>query len=150
MYPLLVLRDGEYCRCCGALSSERQLAIDHKDNNNSNNNLYNLQLLCRQCNYLKNPRQPLALSERENDGESELQKSRRLKPLVKQFVFHEINERGEVVEKELLDGAAEEFDCSQITIKRILDAMCSFRGILERVSRVKTHIIRYKPAFPGI
>jgi len=54
LFPLIATRDGEYCRCCGALPDERQLVIDHKDNDNSNNNLTNLQLLCRTCNYLKN------------------------------------------------------------------------------------------------
>lgn len=150
LYSILVIRDGEHCQRCMALPPKIKLVIDHKDNNNSNNDLFNLQLLCRRCNYLKNPRRPLDLSEREDDGESELQKGRRLRPLVRSFIFHEIHERGEVPEKELLDAGAEEFACSQITIKRILDAMCSFRGLLERVLRVRIAIIRYKSTPPGI
>lgn len=148
LYALLVERDGEHCTFCGKFG-ETRLVIDHKDNNNRNNNPTNLQLACRRCNYLKNPRRPLDLSERDDDGETELEKSRRLRPLIRQFILHEVNERGEVPEKELLDGGAEEFSCSQQTILRVLDAMCSFRGILEKVLRVRTCIIRYKVDFYG-
>jgi len=145
LYPIIASRDGEYCRCCGALPYERQLVIDHKDNNNSNNDLNNLQLLCRTCNYQKNPARPLDLCVREDEDETELQKSRRLRPQVRQFVFHEVSERTEVPEKELLDGGAEEFACSQETIKRIVASMCSFRGILERDTRSSIAMIRFKP-----
>ncbi|MDH3490284.1 MAG: hypothetical protein OEL56_07525 [Nitrosopumilus sp.] len=58
--------------------------------------------------------------------------------------LNEINEHGEVLEKHLLDSSAEEFDISQITAKRYLDAMCSSHGCLEKVSRVKSSIIRMK------
>jgi len=56
LYRIVAERDEEYCRCCGKLPNEAQLVLDHKDNNNSNNYHENLQLLCRSCNYLKNPR----------------------------------------------------------------------------------------------
>ncbi len=79
LYPIIVSRDGEYCKCCGVLSTEQQLVIDHKDNDNSNNGLLNLQLLCRTCNYLKNPRQPLDnVSECLNVHETELQKKSKI------------------------------------------------------------------------
>lgn len=150
IYQFLVERDGEHCKFCGVSGKEKQLVVDHKDNNNNNNHPANHQLSCRRCNYLKNPRRPLDLSERNAEDESELQKSTRLRPLVREFIFHEVNELNEVAVKELLDAGAEEFSCSQITINRILDAMCSSRGVLERIPRGRTYIIRYKTSPPGI
>ena len=37
-YPYLKNMFGPYCRGCQALESERELVIDHIDNNNKNNN----------------------------------------------------------------------------------------------------------------
>jgi hypothetical protein len=147
VYSFLVQRDTEYCKLCGVSGKDVQLVIDHIDNNKKNNNVTNLQLLCRRCNYFKNPREPLDLSEREDEGETELQKSKRLRPLIRKFILHEINERTEVPEKDILDGGAEEFSCSQQTIKRILDGMCSFRGVLENIGRARRTTIRYKVDF---
>ena len=36
-YSYLKKRFGAYCRGCQALESERELVIDHRDNNNFNN-----------------------------------------------------------------------------------------------------------------
>ena len=36
IYHIIAERDGEYCRCCRALPTERALVIDHRDNNNKN------------------------------------------------------------------------------------------------------------------
>ena len=55
-YEYLKLRDGEYCRICGVSDEDKLLMVDHIDNDNSNNTPKNLQLLCRRCNYNKNPR----------------------------------------------------------------------------------------------
>jgi len=59
LYDIIAKRDGECCHFCEKKPPEHQLVIDHKDNDNSNNELYNLQLLCRACNYKKNPRRAL-------------------------------------------------------------------------------------------
>ena len=56
MYAMLVKRDGERCKNCSCTSKERQLVVDHIDNNNNNNKLDNLQLLCRRCNFFKDSR----------------------------------------------------------------------------------------------
>ncbi len=146
VYDYLAKRDGEYCKCCGILSVEKQLVIDHKDNDNSNNFSNNFQLLCRRCNYLKNPRQPVdeCVSENIREDISELQTSQTKKPLFKKFVWHEINERVEIPEKDILDSSAEELDISQVTAKRWLDAMCSSRGLLEKITRVRTRVVRLK------
>ena len=61
VYPILVSRLGENCVHCGIgmfelkeLGKQMILVIDHIDNNNSNNAMNNLQLLCRGCNTKKN------------------------------------------------------------------------------------------------
>ena len=61
LYKLIAFRDGEFCKQCEKLPSQGQLVVDHIDDNNSNNSLDNLQLLCRACNYKKNARRPLDL-----------------------------------------------------------------------------------------
>jgi len=142
LYHLIASRDGEYCRGCGALPTERPLVIDHHDNDNSNNEPYNLQLLCRKCNYLKNPRRPLdSVSECVNEDETELQKGRRTETLFRKFVLHEINELREGSESNLINSGSEDIGISPITAKRYLNKMCSSRGVLERVKRVNTTMI---------
>ena len=145
-YNFLSKRDGEFCKCCRKLSSEVQLVVDHKDNNSKNNLKQNLQLLCRACNYLKNPRRPLDLcvSEDVSEDKNELQTSRRTEPQFRKFVFHELNERGEVPEKDLIYSGAEDVGISSITAERYLKKMCSSRGICEFSNRGKTTIVRYK------
>lgn len=148
LYVIIAERDEEYCRCCGKLPNEGQLIIDHKDNNNSNNDPKNLQLLCRSCNYLKNPRpEPVDLSVSESviDGTtSEIDTSRRKEPIFRKFAFHLVNEMGEVPQNDIIYSGSEEIGISPVTARRYLDKMCSGRGIFEKVNRVKTVVIRYK------
>jgi len=67
LYTRIAERDGEFCQKCEKLSSEGQIIVDHIDNNNSNNSFENLQLLCRSCNYKKNPRRPVDECVSENE-----------------------------------------------------------------------------------
>jgi len=153
LYKLVADRDGEYCRCCGVLAWERQLIIDHIDNNSSNNNPENLQLLCRACNYLKNPRRPVdeCVSECESaDQTSELAVNRLKEPMFKQYVATRINESGQAPEEDLVNAGAERLDLSPVTTKRYLNKLCSSDGIYERASSGKTVVIRYKKALSQI
>ncbi len=148
LYALLAREDGEHCRCCGLLPSEGQLVVDHKDNDNSNNSRENLQLLCRKCNYLKNPRRPFDLCERkeESGDESELQNSKKNEPLFRDYVFSRLNEdsRKAIPEKEITYGGAEYVGNSPITCQRYLFKMCSSEGPLRRWRAVKTIVVGYK------
>ena len=93
-YDLVSKRDGEFCKCCGKLPFEGQLVVDHRDNDSKNNRPENHQLMCRKCNYLKNPRiEPLDLCVNKGDLEdqNELQTSRRTEPQFRAYVFHELN-----------------------------------------------------------
>ena len=147
LYCIPAKRDGEYCRCCGVLPTERSLVIDHKDNDNGNNHPDNLQLLCRRCNYLKNPRRPVDVCENVGEaqaGSDELMTSRLKEPQFRKFVYHELNEIQEVPENDLIYSGSEDIGISPVTAKRYLSKMCSSRGTCERVLRVKTAMIRYK------
>ena len=151
-YLEMVEDEGEYCKKCGVSGKERQLVIDHKDNDNSNNRRENRQFLCRHCNYLKNPR-PVDeyVSEKEvPDRPSELRTSLINKPKFKQFVYHELGEKSQVPEKEVLDSTSEILDISQVTGKRYLYGMCSDVGLLERRTIGKTVVVQYKPEMPLI
>jgi len=146
LYAYVSKRDGGYCKGCGALSSERSLVLDHIDNNNANNHPSNHQLLCRRCNYLKNPRRPFDnVNECVTDGDArEIEISKIKEPSFRKFVYHELNESNEVPESDLVNSAAEDIGISPVTAKRYLNKMCSSRGICERSCRVNAVVIRYK------
>jgi len=48
----LIERDGNVCKKCRVSGKKKKLVIDHIDNNNSNNNYDNMQLLCYACSTL--------------------------------------------------------------------------------------------------
>lgn len=133
-YEQLCQRDGEYCRCCGIMAHERQLVVDHKDNNNGNNSLSNLQLLCRTCNYLKNPRnQPIDMCERSR-SETSLRVNRSREPAFRKYIYEQIIRHGSWPWKRLMISGAEKTRVSTITAKRYLDKMVSNEGTLEILS----------------
>jgi len=133
-YQEIVKRDGEYCRCCGKLPYEGQLVIDHRDNYSSNNSLTNLQLLCRACNYIKNPRKrpdDLCVNYKSNrENESCLSINREKEPLFKEFVYKKIHRGWSIALKAIINSGAEEIDASPVTVKRYLDKMVSSSGKL--------------------
>ena len=150
LYNLVVKRDGEYCKMCGALPDEIQLILEHRDNDNTNNNLENLQIMCRPCNYRKNPRKserPENLCVKSYTSTSkitEMQINKTKEPLFKKYVAQWINKYDYAVEKDLTNAGAEYVGISQVTVKRYLDKMCSLEGIYRREKRVRTTIIMYK------
>jgi len=144
VYEFLAKRDGEYCRGCGALPSERQLVVDHRDNNNSNNDPDNHQLLCRPCNALKNPR-PVDVCVSENGAQAtEIQVNRTKEPQFKRILAQMINEKVYYEEKDLINSIAERLDLSPVTVKRYLDKTCSSHGIYQRYEERSSVVIGYK------
>lgn len=139
-------RDGTFCKCCGALPSERQLILDHKNNNPKDNRPENLQFLCRPCNYLKNPRpQNSYVSENEApDIETEIEINRVCEPQFKRYACQRRNEEGPVEEKDLMNAGAEAVGVSPVTTKRYLDKMCSSHGIFQRKKIGRKIVIDYK------
>ena len=150
LFQTLVKRDGSFCKCCGVLETERVLVIDHRDNNSRNNDLSNLQILCRSCNYLKNPRKPfdLCVSVEESPDQSELEVNRTREPIFRKFVCHQINERKSIPEQELINSGSELSRISPVTAKRYLNKMCSSIGICQRRQVDTTIVIEYKKELP--
>jgi len=138
-FGLLWRRDGPYCKCCGKLAWERSLVIDHRDNDNSNNSPENHQLLCRSCNYLKNPRRPVDMCVRNSPPilHSSLSVNRDKEPKFREWVLEELERKGAVdganISAEyVINTGAEKVGISPETVKKYLKKMCSTVGQLER------------------
>jgi hypothetical protein len=144
LYPIIAKRDGEYCRCCGKLPKEAELIIDHRDNDNSNNTLTNLQLLCRSCNYLKNPRKEQLDVCVKSDEESSLTINRKKEPMFHEYVRERIREEVAPILTELINSGAQKIGVSPVTIKRYLDKMLSNEGDLMLWNPTGTVMVLYK------
>ena len=120
LYTTISKRDGELCRYCNKLPSEGQLVIDHINNNNSNNSLENLQLLCRACNYKKNPRRPLDLCVTESKKEDSISINRLKELKFREFVYAEIENSTchKVLWDEIISDSAEVLEISRVTAER--------------------------------
>lgn len=135
LYPILKQRDGEYCRGCGKLLAEikeDQFLIDHKDNDNSHNELSNLQFLCRSCNYFKNPKsEQTELDELEIS--SELKKGEIMENEFRKWVFGRVMLEGNLLVEEALYSGAEIIKGSPVTTQRYVKKMKSPAGLYEVV-----------------
>ena len=149
-YSYLKTRFGAYCRGCQALESERELVIDHRDNNNFNNHSNNWQLLCRSCNYIKNPRlveRPLDVCGGGCDSldrETEITINREKEPKFRKYVELRVGEEKQVPQQDLINGGAEYCGCSIKTTARWLAKMTSSQGELrkKKVGNVTMIIIK--------
>lgn len=135
-YYQVSLRDGEFCHNCEKLPSAGQLVVDHIDNNNDNNSLENLQLLCRACNYRKNPKRPVDMCVDNNTGakDDSISINRSTEPRFRKFVYDVLDVQGKILMDDLMDSGAEFVGISIETAKRHLKKMISSYGKLERVS----------------
>jgi hypothetical protein len=148
LYKIVSNRDGEFCRGCQALPWEKSLILEHRNNNPKDNRPENLQIMCRACNYVKNPRGgPLDQSENVSEyvNKSELEVSRTKEPLFRRFVCQRLNEERQVTQNDIINSGAEHVEISPVTAKRYLDKMCSVTGLLQRKIVVTTVVIEYKP-----
>lgn len=146
-YQILTKREGDYCKHCRISGNMRPLVIDHIDNNNSNNHMDNLQLLCRTCNYNKNPRRPVdTVCESGSLEPTELQINRTKEPQFKRILAQMINESkdNKIPEKEIINSCAEILELSPVTIKRYLDKVCSSAGIYRRITIASSIRITWK------
>lgn len=137
LYPIIAERDGEFCRNCKIPTTEKQLEIDHINNYNSDNRLENLQLLCRSCNYIKNPRkEPVdnlcaSVCEEERPLPPEMRENRRMEPRFRRWIFQKVLSLGNVRYEEALNAGAEYVGASTETVKRYLRKMTSSTGMYE-------------------
>ena len=150
-YPYLKNMFGPYCRGCQVLESERELVIDHIDNNNKNNNPSNWQYLCYSCNYIKNPRleerEPLDVCESVSgpfDIPSEIKINRTKEPLFRKYAEEEVKSNVQVLEQELIYSGAEKLGLSPITTDRYLKKMYSSAGKLQRIKTKEEYYIIMK------
>lgn len=143
---IIVERDGEFCKFCGRSPPEVKLVIDHKDNDNSNNFLGNLQLACRSCNYKKNPRRPLDMCERKSDSRFDsISINQAKKPKFREYVYGELEGTGRAFWEDLVNAGAEYVGVSIETAKRYMIKMVSKVGKLEMVPTFSLGMaVRYK------
>jgi hypothetical protein len=142
-YRILAFHFGEYCRICGEKGDYYTLVIDHIDNDNANDNLQNLELLCRPCNYLKDPRKkirlkilsPVCVGENMNQSgkTAEMEKNSISEPFFRRWMFCSLRRDGEIGYKILIDSGAEAAHCSQEAVRRYLYKLCSSTGWAETV-----------------
>jgi len=133
IYKKLVDRDGEICKICKVMGTQKQLVIDHKNNNNSDNRLGNLQLLCRRCNFLKNsgktPVDSVCVSDcDERPLPPEMKENRRMEPKFRQWLVSKVTMYGRIRYEEALYAGAEYVGASTETIRRYLRKVTSSEG----------------------
>jgi len=153
LYPIISNRDGNYCKCCGKLPRDVQLVLDHRDNDNTNNTHTNLQILCKSCNYLKNPRNvslDMCVSNNYVDlEESSMAKNKRTEPIFREFVLEEIDYSDcQMLEwNEVIDMSAEKVGLSQMTVERHLKKMVSKYGplMIRQIDDGVKYIVRRHP-----
>ena len=132
-YRILAERDGEVCNICKTPASKKQLIVDHKNNNKRDNRLENLQLLCRKCNYLKNPRKKpvdfvcVSVCE-ERAPPPEMQANRRMEPLFRQWLFKKWMVNKSIRKDEAITAGAEHIGASTETTRRYVAKMTSSEG----------------------
>ena len=147
LYPIIAKRDGECCHFCGKKPPEHNLVIDHKDNDNRNNELYNLQLLCYACNYKKNPKRPLdqCVSVSKKTSEDSISINRQKEPQFRKFVSAEVKRKGQIFWDALVASGAEIVGISVETARKYLVKMTSEYGELQIVQVVGSgEIVEYK------
>ena len=146
-YDLVAKRDGEFCKLCGATSTEKKLVVTNKTayivDEDSNKKI----LLCINC--LTDKRlYELCVSERGKVSEvethvTELQVSRQKETRFRLYVFERLSESKSAKweEHDLINSAAEAIGISPTTARRYLDKMCSSAGVLVKIDDgEKTHI----------
>lgn len=149
LHPLIVEKQlGEYCVGCKrdpfiltTIGKDPKMLIDHIDNNNENNDLENLQLLCRGCNTMKNHWRHLPNIEDDlNDSPSYiLKKSKQNEFKFRNYTMGRLQEPGanyHVHLESLIADGAEFCKCSPQAIKNYILKMTSPReGIFKTVLR---------------
>ena len=155
LWPEVVAKQGGvYCVACArtpeslyAHGLSKQLCIDHKDNNQQNCNISNLQLLCKSCNTKKNhPRSPASPPAQDPQTSAELLISRRAEPEFRRFINGEFAAgRRDYPYLELVNDAAELTGTSQETIRRYLAKSCSRFGLYALESREGKVFVVLKP-----
>jgi hypothetical protein len=153
----LTARYGAYCARCKVSELQKLLVVDHKDNDNDNNDPNNWQFLCYRCNYLKNPRlaertEPLdsvwgGVSEVISTyRENEISINREKEPLFRKYVEYTVKELGQVSQQDLINGGAEYCSCSIKTTTKYLAKLTSPVGKYDKFKKDKRIMVCLKDA----
>ena len=149
VYGYLKMKYGAKCNICKKLESEVALVVDHVDNNNNNNSSDNFQLLCRACNYKKNPRlaerQPLdsvgVCTTFQPDVPTEIKINREKEPKFREYIEQIINKYGEWEKSDLIYSGAERMEISPKTATKYLKKMCSSGGKYQIIKKNKMEYV---------
>lgn len=131
IYPGLAAIQGEYCRNCGKLPKEtpqNQLFVNFKDENQSNEDIANLQILCSECTSLKFFREIPDLEFDNRTATPEMKKNIRMEPLFRNWLSGMVQLHHKIAVSEAIDSGAEYVDGSPETIKRYLKKLTSKTG----------------------
>lgn len=132
LFPMIVIKQkGEYCAYCNrdpfileSLNLDPKLRIDHINNDNSDNRLENLQLLCVPCNTKKNHhRNIIEPTKRDMPGEYDIGKANEAK--FTNYAFGRIIIENSLERKALIADGAYFCGCSVQAIKNYLFKMTS-------------------------
>lgn len=146
LYPLIQAKQkGEYCVGCqrdafilATIGKNSDMVIDHIDNNNENNDINNLQFLCRGCNTLKNHWRKLPFIEDLEDSPT-YRRSKQNEFKFRNYTMGRLQEPGTnyfVHLDSLIADGAEYCQCSPQAVKNYIFKMTSPReGIFKIVIR---------------
>lgn len=135
---LPLMNVGPYCRGCGKMVSKdgvehRQGILDCIDNSGDHTRLDNLQLLCKPCNALKNPRGPKPNPNRENlswEASTNIKGKKKFRAWAIQLMLDHNNYPVD----DMIAAGAEFCDLETITTSRYLRRMASTLGPFEIVA----------------
>lgn len=133
VYPMLIEKQGEQCVECGVqiwmleeMGKQAILFIDHIDNNNGNNSIRNLQLLCRSCNTKKNWTRENNIEPTTRNAPLELQLSKKNKKKAKKYIYGRMDAENYALNYEdLIDDLTEFLGNSQQANKNYIKSFCS-------------------------
>jgi len=133
-YPRIVKKHGSSnCRGCGKTvfkDKEPKAILDHI-NNKFVNTEENLQILCRSCNRIKNPRKKSMLQHATTYSQM---KNIKTEQKLRGWIFKEIAERnGQWEYEDAKNSSAEKFNCSPETSRKYINKLISSQGPLELV-----------------
>jgi hypothetical protein len=149
IYPILSGRDGEFCAGCNVIGSFQSLCVDHIDNNNRNNELDNLQLMCRKCNVKKNPRRKVKPTNdlkgiQDPRTSMEIQLNRRYEPIFREWLDEQVMRYERIDLRDAIDSGAEITGASIQTIGRYLKKTCSTAGRFQTIDIDGTLFVEFK------
>jgi len=164
-FEKIVKREGGvYCFIGGEALTFETARIDHWDNDNSNNALENLHLLCISMNAVKNPRgrdkrhkvlspmcgniyEQMFNNERLRTNSVEIIKNMQAEPDFKHWLFWKVVHDGMILFENALDGGAAFARCSQETVRRYLKKELSDERLYKTINDPDTgnKLVMLKP-----